>query len=226
MTMPHLARALLFDMDGLAVDSEPLWFRVERDFARERGGEFTEAMARSCVGRGMAHTMGFMRTTLGLAVDVERDAQTVIDRFIARVGELSLKPGFVELLEDARSRGVPRALASSSARRLVAATLDRFGLAPSFDAVVSGDCVAHPKPAPDIFLEAARRLGVAPQGCVVLEDSESGCRAGRAAGMVVIAVPEHAEGAARGDGVRERFHVLADAVVTDLHEARRILTFV
>jgi HAD superfamily hydrolase (TIGR01509 family) len=208
--------ALLFDMDGLAVDSEPLWFRVERDFARDRGGDFTEAMAQGCVGRGMAHTLRLMESVFGFAVDVERDSAHVIDRFIARVDELALKPGFVELLQLARSRGVPRALASSSARRLVGATLERFDLASSFDAVVTGDCVEHPKPAPDIFLEAARRLGVAPSECVVLEDSQAGCRAGRAAGMTVFAVPEYDPAP---------FHALADAVAKDLHEARRLLTF-
>jgi HAD superfamily hydrolase (TIGR01509 family) len=209
-------RALLFDMDGLSVDSEPLWFRVERDFARERGGDFTAEMAQRCVGRGMAHTLRAMQASFGFAVDVERDAADIVERFIARVGELALKPGFIELLDHATARGVARAIASSSARRLVAATLDRFGVRPRFDAVVTGDCVAHPKPAPDIFLEAARRLGVAPSECVVLEDSESGCRAGRAAGMGVIAVPE---------GDPAPFHPLADAVLPDLHAARRVLSF-
>lgn len=209
-------RALLFDMDGLSVDSEPLWFRVEREFARERGGDFTEAMAERCVGRGMAHTLRTMAATFGFPVDVERDAADVVDRFIARVGELALKPGFMELLEHAAARGVPRAIASSSARRLVDATLERFGVRARFDAVVTGDCVEHPKPAPDIFLEAARRLGVAPPDCVVLEDSESGCRAGRAAGMGVIAVPESDPA---------RFHALADAVLVDLHGARGLLSF-
>jgi HAD superfamily hydrolase (TIGR01509 family) len=111
---------------------------------------------------------------------------------------------------------VPRGLASSSARRLVEATLDRFGVREHFDAVVTGDCVAHPKPAPDIFLEAGRRLGVAPPSCVVLEDSESGVRAARAAGMQVIAVPESHP---------EAFEALADAVVPDLHAVRELLAF-
>jgi HAD superfamily hydrolase (TIGR01509 family) len=96
----------------------------------------------------------------------------------------------------------------------VQATLDRFGLARSFDAVVTGDCVVHPKPAPDIFLEAARRVGVEPTGCVVIEDSLSGARSGKAAGMRVIAVPEHGADA---------FSAVADRVVVDLHEARALL---
>jgi beta-phosphoglucomutase-like phosphatase (HAD superfamily) len=209
-------RALVFDMDGLMVDSEPLWFEVEQEFARSRGGDFTKDLAQACVGRGMAHTLGVMRDQLGVDVDVERDAAVIVNLFVARVGELSLKPGFSELFEEACARGIPRAVASSSARRLVDATLARFGLLPRFDAVVTGDCVKRHKPAPDVFLEAARRLGVDVGGCVVLEDSHSGVVAARAAGMRVIAVPE-AEHAS--------FEPLADSVVADLHEARARISF-
>lgn len=208
--------ALLFDMDGLLVDSEPLWYRVESAFARARGGDFTPELARTCVGRGMTHTLTVLRDRLGLAVDVERDAAVIVDDFVARVGELSLKPGAAELLAEAERLGLPRAVGSSSARRLVEAVLASVGVRTRFDAVVTGDCVAHPKPAPDIFLEAARRLGVAPASCVVLEDSLSGVRSGRAAGMRVIAVPE---------GDPAPFEGEADAVVLDLHQARAQLGF-
>ena len=134
------------------------------------------------------------------------------------MSELRLKPGFEELFDEARARGMPRALASSSARRLVEATLARFGVRERFDAVVTGDCVARPKPAPDIFLEAARRVGVPPEGCVVLEDSLAGVHAARAAGMSVVAVPEHPATA--------EMTALADAVVSDLGAARARLVFV
>jgi beta-phosphoglucomutase-like phosphatase (HAD superfamily) len=209
-------RALLFDMDGLMVDSEPLWFEVEREFARARGGDWTEALGTACIGMGMANTLRVMHESFGFPVDVERDASVIVELFVARVGELTLKTGFDELLAEALSKGVPRALASSSARRLVEATLARFGVRERFDAVVTGDCVAHPKPAPDIFLEAARRLGVPPDGCLVLEDSLAGVRAARAAGMRVIAVPEGA--------VSAEMTALADAVVSDLHAARALLS--
>jgi HAD superfamily hydrolase (TIGR01509 family) len=132
------------------------------------------------------------------------------------VSELALKPGFEDLLGAARAHGVACAVASSSARRLVEATLGRFSLRACFEAVVSGDCVAAPKPAPDIFLEAARRLGAPPSACLVLEDSLSGVKGARAAGMRVIAVPEREP---------ERFTAIADVVVGDLHEARRIVGF-
>ena len=208
-------RALVFDMDGLMVDSEPLWFEVERDFARARGGVWTHALGVACIGQGLTNTLLVMQGELGLAVDVAHDGTELVDRFIARVGELSLKPGFAELFDLAGARGIPRALGSSSARRLVGATVERFGLTGRFDAVVTGDCVVHPKPAPDIFLEAARRIGVAPQDCVVFEDSLAGVRAGRAAGMRVVAVPEHTP--------TGEMTSLADVVVRDLHEARALL---
>jgi HAD superfamily hydrolase (TIGR01509 family) len=209
-------RALVFDMDGLMVDSEPLWFDVERRFARQRGGDWTEELAHACVGRGIANTLRTMRDDLGLPIDLEQDAAAVVAAFVARVGELALKSGCEELLEDARGRGVPCALASSSARRLVNATLDRFAMQRRFDAVVSGDDVARVKPAPDIFLEAARLLAVDAADCVVLEDSMAGVEGARAAGMRVIAVPEHDP---------SRFAAAADAVVRDLHEAKRLLAW-
>ncbi len=196
------------------VDSEPLWFVVERDFARLRGGDWTEELAHACIGTGIAHTLRAMNGAFGFRVDLERDADTIIGAFIDRVAELSLKSGFEELLDEASALAVPCAVASSSAKPLVEATLARFGLAERFGAVVTGSCVARPKPAPDIFLEAARRLGAAPSQCVVLEDSVAGVTAARAAGMRAIAVPEHDPA---------RFVGLADAVVGDLHQARAML---
>lgn len=212
---PWSPRALLLDMDGLMVDSEPLWFRVEAAFARERGGDWTAALAAECVGRGMAAMLRRMGETLGFEVDVARDASRIVDLFIASVGDLELKPGCRELLEAARGRA-GLALASSSPMRLIAAVLSRFELRPVLDAVISGEDVLHLKPAPDIFLRAAETLGVEPAACVVLEDSLAGATAGRAAGMVVIAVPE-------GDPPGRGFEEVADAVVSDLFRARALL---
>jgi sugar-phosphatase len=210
-----VARALLLDMDGLMVDSEPLWFEVERDFLAARGGTFTREMADACVGRGLAATLRTMRAAHEFDLDVDRDGVEVVDRFIARVGALKLMPGCLELLDAARGR-VLLALASSSSRRLVDAVIARFELGGWLDAVVSGDDVTHPKPAPDIFLEAARRLGIAATAAVVLEDSLAGVQAGRAAGMAVIAVPERRSPA---------FEEAASYVVDDLHSARALLTW-
>jgi beta-phosphoglucomutase-like phosphatase (HAD superfamily) len=201
-------------MDGLMVDSEPLWFKVQGEFVRARGGRWTREEADRCTGRGLANALRVMGQQPGVAVDVDRDMKAILDAFQGRVGELELKTGCLDLLALAGKRSVRRAVASSSAKRLVDAVLGRFGLAPSFEAVVSGEAVTRAKPAPDIFLAAADRLGVPPSDCVVLEDSLAGVEAGKAAGMRVVAVPEHADG---------RFASLADAVVADLNEASKLL---
>jgi beta-phosphoglucomutase-like phosphatase (HAD superfamily) len=205
-------QALVLDMDGLMVDSEPLWFQVERDFARTRGGAWTHALAVQCVGRGALYTLGTMSEALGFTVDVVPDAAEMMSTFLGRLGELALKPGCRELLDEAEGK-VPLAVASSSPRRLIRAVLDRFDLTRRFHAVVSGEEVLHPKPAPDIFVRAAAELGVAPAACAVFEDSLPGATAGRAAGMFVLAVPE---GRWEGRG----FETVADRIVPDLFAAR------
>ncbi len=207
--------ALVLDMDGLMVDSEPLWFRVEGAFAATHGATWTHALALRCVGRGTAYTLRTMSDIFGFAVDVARDKAAIMDAFLARVGELELKPGCRELLDAAEGR-LPLALASSSPRRLIQAVLDRFELAPRFRVMVSGEEVLAAKPAPDIFVRAAAELGVAPAACAVLEDSLAGATAGRAAGMFVIAVPE---GPWEGRG----FEAVADRIVPDLFGAREAL---
>ena len=195
------------------VDSEPLWFAVERDFAAARGGDWTDAHARACTGRGTAHTLRTMSATFGFPVDVAADTRAIMDAFLARVGELALKPGLLELLAEAEG-ALPIAVASSSPMRLIRAVLDRFALTARFSAIVSGQEVASPKPAPDIFLQAAQDIGVPPAACVVFEDSLAGATAGRAAGMFVIAVPEHGT-----DG----FASVADHIAVDLFAARAAL---
>lgn len=199
------------------VDSEPLWFEVEKEFARARGFEWTHDLARTCVGRGVPSLLEMMRDTFGVEIHVAQDADFIVNRFIERVGELALKPGCAELLAAAKGK-VPLALASSSSPRLIGAVLERFALAPLFDAVVSGESVPRPKPAPDIFLKTAGELGVPPARCVVLEDSPAGAAAGRAAGMIVFAVPE---GPPEGRG----FDATADAVLPDLFAALALLDF-
>ncbi len=201
-------------MDGLLIDSEPLWAAVEADFARSRGGDFTPELAARCVGRGLPHTLRFMSATFGFPVDLVRDADAIVASFIARARELVLKPGARALLDAAATGAMKVALGSSSTRRLVDASLAAVGETARFPVVVTGDDVTHTKPAPDIFLRCARELGVAPAACVVLEDSLAGVEAARAAGMRVIAVPERPNPAIAS---------IADVVARDLHEASRVL---
>ena len=208
------ARALLFDMDGLMVDSEPLWFKVQGDFVRSRGGRWTREEADQCTGRGLANALRVMGRQPGVAIDVERDMTAILDSFQGRVAELELKTGCLDLLALARERSIPRALASSSAKRLSRCGPRALRSCRSVRGHRLGEAVTRAKPAPDIFLTAAERLGVAPSACVVLEDSLAGVEAGKAAGMRVVAVPEHPD---------DRFAAMADAVVADLNEARELL---
>lgn len=227
--------ALLFDMDGLMIDSEPWWFEVERDYARAHGAAWSLADAQSGAGGGLrraAIRIGEAIARLGGAPqDPDAGVADLVRRFLARLeasrnlppdapGALALKPGCLELIAAARATadGAPplaMAVASSNVRAIVTAVLAHFGLARHFDAVVTGDDIIAPKPAPDVFLEAARRLGIPPSACVVLEDAVAGATAGHAAGMHVIAVPEH------GTHVpRSAFDGIATYVVRDLFEAR------
>src|SRR5262249_17445649 len=159
-------------------------------------------------GRGMTATLQAMSDRFGFPVDVARDAQTIVDDFRARVSELELKPGALALLDRARAK-IPVALASSSSKRLIDTVLARFALAPRFAPILSGESVARPKPAPDVFLRAALDLGVDPTACAVLEDSIAGATAGRAAGMFVLAVPDTTND-------RRPFEAVADVVVPTL----------
>jgi mannitol-1-/sugar-/sorbitol-6-/2-deoxyglucose-6-phosphatase len=206
--------ALVLDMDGLMVDSEPLWYDVERAFAAARGGVWTKAHARAAIGRGFAHTLRTMSGLFGFPVDVARDTSAIMDAFVTRVSELTLKPGCLELLDAAGAAGLPCAVASSSPARLIEAVLGRFALRGRFAAVVSGESVPSPKPAPDIFLHAAEALGSRPTSCAVLEDSLAGATAGRAAEMFVIAVPEWED---------PGLEAVADRIVPDLFAAREAL---
>lgn len=207
-------RALIFDMDGLLVDSEPLWWRVEKAFATDHGGAWTDALARGCVGKGLPNVIATMNETFGWSLDVDGEAERLVDRFIASVDTLSLKDGATEILAAATEAKRARALASSSPLRLIRPVLERFELTAAFDVVSSGEEVERGKPAPDIFLLTAERLGVEPKDAVVFEDSFAGATAGKAAGMTVIAIPEDDP---------ERFRQLTPHVVADLHQARPIV---
>jgi HAD superfamily hydrolase (TIGR01509 family) len=186
---PRSVQALIFDLDGLLIDSEPTWFQVEGAFLAKFGFAWTRAEAEACMGQGTPHTLQVWRDKHGIEIDVERDTETILSEVIARAAEMPLKTGALELLDRARSLGLPMAVASSSRTRLIRAMLASKGIEPYFHIVVSGQDVARGKPEPDIFLRAAELLGASPSKCIVLEDALAGVRAGVAAGCFVLAVP-------------------------------------
>ena len=211
--LPTALRALIFDMDGLMVDSEPLWWRVEYALAEAHGITWTDELALSCVGGGLPNVIRTMQGH-GLSVNIDAGVTFLVETFMTRISELELKPGCLELIDAGRNFGLRLAVASSSTANLIEKVLARFELRSHFDVVVSGEAVTHAKPAPDIFLVAAEKLGVAAREAVVLEDSIAGVHAANAANIAVIAVPEFD---------RERFASLTPHVLADLHEARVLL---
>ena len=194
-TMPaeRTVAAVLFDMDGLLVDSEPLWTVAEVTLAEHLGGTWTSEMKAAVVGTRLDVAVPTVLRMLGRPVDDAAVAQVsawLLDRMVQLFGEdLPLRPGAAALLDAVLARGVPTALVSSSYRPLVDAALATLG-AGRFAVTVAGDEVTRGKPHPEPYLRAAARLGVDPAACVVLEDSLAGVRAGEAAGCVVVAVPD------------------------------------
>jgi HAD superfamily hydrolase (TIGR01509 family) len=181
--------AVVFDLDGVLVDSEHVWDEVREELARERGGRWHERAQADMMGMSSPEWSRYMHDVIGLPESPEKINDEVVGRLLARYAErVRLIDGAVEaVLRLARSFRL--ALASSSNRRVIDAVLDAAGLAASFEATVSSEEVARGKPAPDVFLEAARRLGVDPARCAAIEDSRNGIRAAHAAGMRVIAIP-------------------------------------
>ena len=181
--------AVVFDLDGVLVDSEHVWDEVREGLARERGGRWHEGAQADMMGMSSTEWSLYMHDVIGLSETPEDIDAEVVRRMQARyAAELPLIDGAVDAVR--RLEGSFRlAVASSSNRPLIDTVLEASGLASSFAATVSSEEVARGKPAPDVFLEAARRLDVAPERCVAVEDSANGIRAARAAGMRVVAIP-------------------------------------
>ena len=187
---PAALRAVLFDMDGLLVDSEPLWFVVEREVMARLGGQWGEADQQALIGGSLERTVSWLLAKAGAGAASRADvARWLVDGMARLVLErgLPLQPGAARLLAVLDAAGVPYALVTASSRAIMDAVLKVTGL--SFAVTVCGEDVRRAKPDPEPYLLAAARLGVPPAGCVVLEDSPTGIAAARAAGCPVIAVP-------------------------------------
>jgi HAD superfamily hydrolase (TIGR01509 family) len=192
--------AVVFDNDGLLLDTEDAWTRAEQTLFARRGRVFTSEHKRSLI--GSAHAAAAMK--LEAMLDLAGQGEALMNELHELVMEEALagvepRPGALELLERLIAAGVPVAVASNSQREFVQRTLSGAGLLDGrFATVVSVEDVANPKPAPDIYLEACRRLGAEPGMCAALEDSPTGAAAAAAAGMYVIGVPYFAGSALPG----------------------------
>lgn len=179
----------MFDQDGVLVDSEGAWDEARRAIVAENAGHWKPEATRAMMGMSAPEWSRYLRDELGVALSPEEISDRVVARLLAGYERsLPLLPGAVDAVKRVAARW-PVALASSANREVIDAVLAASGLAGVFGAIVSGDEVAHGKPAPDIYLEAARRLGVDAARCAAVEDSTNGLRAAAAAGMKVVAFP-------------------------------------
>jgi HAD superfamily hydrolase (TIGR01509 family) len=184
-----LISAVIFDMDGVIVDSEQVWDEVREQYVRETGGTYTESATRDMMGMSSVEWSRYMAESLGVPGTPDEINAAIVQRMLARYGESPpLIPGAVDAVRGCAERW-PLAVASSSNPELIEVVLDVAGLHDVIPVVVSSQEVARGKPAPDVYLEAALRLGVDPHTCAAVEDSHNGIRSAKAAGMRVIAIP-------------------------------------
>ena len=184
-----MIEAVIFDMDGVLIDSEQVWDAAREQLTRERGGRWHERAQLEMMGMSSLEWSRYMHDEIGLSDSPEEISAEVVRRLEALYREqLPAMPGAHEAVERLAARW-PLALASSSNRELIVLALELLGVADRFQAAVSSEEVGRGKPAPDVYLEAARRLGVDPTRATAVEDSHNGIRSAKAAGMRVIAIP-------------------------------------
>ncbi len=211
-----MIQAILFDLDGLMVDSEPHSLASWTAVLAERGVTLDRLTIDSILGLRIDATARTLIDKYHLSDTVQSLSDAKTEYQIAHLaGKVQPMPGLIELLDEIDRRGLKKAVASSGICRYVEAVLRANGLLDRFTVVITGDQVAHGKPAPDVFLAAAEALNVEPQYCLVLEDAPAGVQAAKAAGMTCIAVPDHS--------VAQLDLSQADRVVASLDDVRTAL---
>lgn len=189
-----MKKAIIFDLDGVLVNSEEVWKHMMTEFCAQFGVEYTPAMRARTMGTNNIEWSTVLREACHLDPQewplerVQHDVLLPMDRMYAE--QLQLIDGAERLLSEVRAARIPCALASGSTSKNILSVFTRFNLFSYFDAVFSGDHVEKNKPAPDIYLAAARALNIPPQQCVGIEDSPNGVRSVKAAGMKCVAVPD------------------------------------
>ena len=185
----RLTAAVVFDLDGVLVDSEQVWDDVRECLARERGGRWHGRAQADMMGMSSPEWSRYMHDVIGLPGSPAEINAEVVERMLARYRDaLPLIDGAVDAVRRLAAR-FPLAVASSSNRPLIETVLAGAGIADLFAVTVSSEEVDHGKPAPDVYLEAARLLGLPPSLCVAIEDSANGIRSAHAAGLRVCALP-------------------------------------
>lgn len=181
--------AVVFDMDGVLVESEQLWDQARREVVSEQGGRWKDEATGAMQGTSSPEWAGYLHDQLGVALEPDRIIDLVVEKLFAHYeDELPLLPGAKEAVARLGARW-RLGVASSSNRVVIERVLDVAGLRSAFEVILSSEEVRRGKPAPDVYLEAARRLGCPPPECVAVEDSANGIRAAAGAGLRVIAIP-------------------------------------
>jgi len=182
-------QALLWDMDGTLVDTEPSWIAAEYELVESFGGRWSDAHAHSLVGQPLLVSAGYIREHGNVPLPPAEIVDRLLEVVIAQVKRRTdWRPGIGRLLAEARAAGIPMAMVTMSYRNLAGAVAEQLP-AGTFDTLVCGDDVSNGKPHPECYLLAAQRLGVNPEFCVAIEDSPTGITAAENAGCVVVAVP-------------------------------------
>jgi HAD superfamily hydrolase (TIGR01509 family) len=181
--------AVVFDLDGVLIESEQVWDSAREELARERGGTWDERATTDMMGMSSTEWSSYMHDRLGVSMTPAEINDDVVRRVAAAYDEhLPLLPHAVETVQELAAHW-PLGVASSSNRPIIGLVLDRMGVRDLFAAVVSSEEVANGKPAPDVYLAVARELGVDSEDCAAIEDSTNGIKAAVAAGMRTVAVP-------------------------------------
>ena len=189
-THPMPIDALVFDLDNVLIDSEELWAEAREGITRENGGRWRDTAQQEMMGMSSTEWSRWLHDELGVQREPEEISRAVVDRLAGVYRDhLRPMPGAREAVER-MAAALPLAVASSANKPLIELALELSGMRPFFRAVVSSEEVARGKPAPDVYEEAARQLGVDPARCAAVEDSTNGLRSAHAAGMRVIAVPD------------------------------------
>jgi HAD superfamily hydrolase (TIGR01509 family) len=209
--------AILFDMDGLLIDSEAIYIEAMQAAARNLDRDMSLAFCHSMIGIPTRECNAMIQELYGAGFHLE-EFRTVYSANVRRLmgDRVPVKPGVVELLDFLDEQGLPRAVATSAGRATAEHHLGRAGLLGRINALATRDDVEHPKPRPDVYLEAARRLGVAPERCVAFEDSDVGLTAAHAAGTMAFLVPDILQ-------PRPEIRAKCIDVLPDLHAALRLL---
>jgi HAD superfamily hydrolase (TIGR01509 family) len=211
-------QAIIFDMDGLLVDSEPVWAIAERALVEMHGGVYDIETQKQFIGLGTHVFVGKMREVYNLSATAEELFEILVDSMVKIIPEKTLpRPGAPEMIDYVVTHNLPRAIASSSPRAVVDAIVASQGWDEIIVERVGGNQVKHTKPAPDLYLKAAELLGVSPQHCLALEDSPTGAKAAIAAGMTCYAVPDPYHSTVSA------FEGITPYVFDSLHDVRRSL---